>query len=829
MSHPQRPDLAAWVVRGRVPILSTLLVLTLLVGSQAPSIAVRFAPEELVAPDDRARADADALRAHFGAEGEAIVVLVEADDVLAMPVLSFIHTTALALAADPAVARAIGPTTVPLPRRVMRAEPAEETLEDLPDLPADAPLDALDPLLAPLNEIVLAHPGRWPLGIVSLADEGISVEVAPLVAGSAPTEEERDAIEEAVEGSSLLRGRLVSVSRHVAVLAIVLSPELDETTVARVLALAETAIAEPPPGVRARLTGLPAIRSEMVEALRADQVLLIVLAAIASLLVLMVGLRSVAGVLLPFGTVGITVALTVGGMALFGEPINLLTNMIPPLLLTIGLAEAVHMVLRWEEELGHGLSREEAAIATLRHLGLPCFVTTFTTAIGFGALLLQETAVLRRFGLIAGAASMLAYVVTVTFVPAMLPFMKPRARQKDPSAAKDDLLERVIVHIAHVTSSQWRTTLGVSLVLLLGAGVIAQDIVVDSRLLDQFAEGSEVAETTHLLEAELDGVRSLDIEVSAAPGHFLSPAGLDDLDALAAHLREQPGVLRVTTATEWLREMRSLLLTPVDGGAASDPHARFVSEGEVRAFRSLSENDPGIPSPLRRFVTEDGSSARLEVRLADRGASRILLMLEGVGGVARARGLDIHFSGEAYDASRGLDRIVRSLGSLGAAVALIFLVMTLLFRSVRLGLLSIPPNALPLAMTLAYMVLRGIPLHAATVIVFTVTVGLSVDGATHVIARFQEEAQSGLSAREVVLATVRSSGRGVVLSSATLLLGYGALLFSAFEPVRLFGELSAVAIGGALIAQVVLLPALLAAFAMPKATVLPKPSLEPSA
>ncbi len=137
----------------------------------------------------------------------------------------------------------------------------------------------------------------------------------------------------------------------------------------------------------------------------------------------------------------------------------------------------------------------------------------------------------------------------------------------------------------------------------------------------------------------------------------------------------------------------------------------------------------------------------------------------------------------------------------------------LLFRSVRLGLLSIPPNLLPLAMTLAYMVTRGIPLHAATVIVFTVTVGLLVDGATHVIARFREEKERGGTAEAVLARTMETSGRGVVLSSLTLLLGYGALLFSAFEPIRLFGELSAVAIGFALVAQLVLLPAVLAKLA----------------
>ena len=235
----------------------------------------------------------------------------------------------------------------------------------------------------------------------------------------------------------------------------------------------------------------------------------------------------------------------------------------------------------------------------------------------------------------------------------------------------------------------------------------------------------------------------------------------------------------------------------------------------MQALRALLESERG--DPLARYVTADGARARIEVRLADHGARRTLAMLDRFAARAGAlEGVSVTFGGEACTSSRGLERIVGALGSLGSATALIFFVMALLFRSVRLGLLSIPPNALPLAMTLAYMVLRGIPLHAATVIVFTVTVGLTVDGATHVIARFREESAAGGTSEDILLRTMATSGRGVVLSAATLLLGYGALLFSAFEPVRLFGELSAVAIGGALVAQLVLLPALLSVGAGPR-------------
>jgi predicted RND superfamily exporter protein len=151
-----------------------------------------------------------------------------------------------------------------------------------------------------------------------------------------------------------------------------------------------------------------------------------------------------------------------------------------------------------------------------------------------------------------------------------------------------------------------------------------------------------------------------------------------------------------------------------------------------------------------------------------------------------------------------------------AAVVTIFVVMALLFRSVRLGLLAIPPNALPLLATLAYMVMRGIALHASTVIVFTVTVGLAVDGSTHVVSRFREELALGGSRREVLRRTVLGSGRAVLLSSVTLLVGYVVLLTSRFEPVRLFGELSLVSIAGATVSQTLLLPAMLAVWGAPR-------------
>ncbi len=791
----------ALVVRHRHAVRVLLSVTAALFALAIPQLEAHFDPEELVAPDDDAARASVEMERTFGADENVLLVLVQDADVLRPAVLDWSHGMARYLAALPGVVRVESLGTTPLPRALRDDELGLDDLEGDPAAEARRVVEE-----EAIAAAVATDPSRFPEGLSSLAASGRGpMGVQPIVSGEHPTEEEMRAIRDVVASNAMVRGRLVSAEGDLLVIAAILEADLDDSgETSLVDSVAQRLATTPaPPGATPRVAGLPAMRVTMVRALRDDQWLMIVLAGLGSVLVLVLGTRSWPGVLLPMGTVGITLAISMGGMALAGEPINLLTNVIPPLLVTIGLAEAVHMVLRYGEELPlAGGDRRVAASRTLRTMWKACFVTTFTTAVGFGALILQETAILRHFGLIAAVATMLSYAVTVLFVPASLPSFGGHRASGDGIASRG--LDLAVARLAGTTARRPWLTIGVSTALVVASLWIAKDVVVDSRILDQFDPDSEMAQVTRLMEDKLDGIRGLSIGLEATPGHFDGPEGLAELEQMAAWLRAQPGVLRATTEADWLHEAWALLTA--DDGARREP---LANPTRIRALRALVGS--GAVDPLVRFVSEDGAVARIEVRLADRGASRILAMLDRFAAEApRGPGRSVRFSGEAWNSSRGLDRIVRSLGSLMSAVLLIFGVMTLLFRSVRLGLLSIPPNALPLAMTLAYMVLRGIPLHAATVIVFTVTVGLAVDGATHVIARFREELEAGGSIEETLLRTMETSGRGVVLSSATLLVGYGALLFSAFEPVRLFGELSAVAIGASLVSQLVLLPALLA-------------------
>jgi predicted RND superfamily exporter protein len=807
--NEERPAL---VVRHRRLSLAILFSVASLFALAIPRLQMRLAPEELVAPDDDAARAEEAMREAFGPEEEVLLVLVEALNVLAPEVLDWSHGVARALGRLDGVRRVESLGTTPLPRQTRDERITLEGLDAENAEEAERRVRAE----AAVADVIASDPARFPRGMLSLAEGGRgAIEIAPLIRGERATAEERAAIEEVVRTSPLVRGRLISESRRVLAIAATLAPDTSEEAAGEIVeqALAIVDSTPAPAEVRVRLAGLPAMRVMMMQTLRADQAVLISLAALGSFLVLALGMRSRAGVLLPMGAVVIALAIAVGGMALAGEPINLLTHIIPPLLIAIGLSDAVHMVLRYRDELRMSAGdRTAAASRMLRAMWRPCLVTSLTTAIGFGALVTQEIEVLRRFGVTAACATLVSYVVTVMFVPASLPYFRS-AGEAPSRSARFALrgLDRVVVTAAQAGLRRPWAIIGVCLLVLVASLVLSRGVVADSTLLDQFDRDSEIAVATRLVERELDGLRTLSVGLSAEEGRFFSPRGIEDIERLAQWLSQQPGVLRVTTYADWLREAWAWVTA--DPRARSEP---LGPEARIRALRALVAS--GGVDPLTRYVTSDGAQARIEVRLEDQGASRILAMLARFEErAARIPGIEVYFAGEAWNASRGLARIVESLGSLVSAVLLMFGVMMLLFRSAKLGLLSVLPNALPLAMTLAYMAVRSIPLHAATVIVFTVSIGLAVDGAIHVIARFREELERGGPIRDTVIRTMATSGRGIVLSSLTLLLGYGALLVSAFQPVRLFGELSAIAIGGSLIAHLVLLPALLAVGVRPTA------------
>ena len=231
---------------------------------------------------------------------------------------------------------------------------------------------------------------------------------------------------------------------------------------------------------------------------------------------------------------------------------------------------------------------------------------------------------------------------------------------------------------------------------------------------------------------------------------------------------------------------------------------------------------------LKNYVRPELRRALVHLRLQEVGSTAHLATFEDLRREfprleAQYPGVRFHLTGTSVLASRNLNQMIVDLASsLGSAAAIIFVVMAVGFRSLRLGLISIVPNLFPMAVTAAYLVVTGRPLQMTSVIVFSICLGIAVDDTIHFINRFQREMKLDGDVRAAVLRTYQAVGSAMIMTSLVLLAGFGSLQISEMPTTRLFSLLSCVTIFAAMVGDLVILPAMLCALVM--STGIAKPS-----
>lgn len=814
---------ATLATKHRVLTVSAFVAIAVGLGLAIPSLLVDPTPQRLTASSiaDQERVAAE-FRTHFGNPDHIVMVLVDADDVLAPEPLAYVHRLSSAFAAMDRVQRveSITATSLALPGASNEPEGSLEDLETLEELD-DIQEPAVDPALEEaLGALVRAAPERFPMGLGTLADRLGSIRFGPAIEGPTVEPEERETLLRALADAPLVEGHLISRDRRLAAIAVMLDDRVDahEELKAAIEAIDGLLESTPrPQGVEVGVAGLPHYFQQIASKIQQDNLRMVPATLLVSLLLLYLSFRWWPGTLLPLAAVAVSTVALIGGMALFGETMNVINNILPALMVIIGVSEAIHVVGRYREEVRRGLPKLDAVRETVRHMTLAAFLTTATTAVGLASLVTSDTAMLRRFGVVSGIGVMIVYLATILFIPAALSFFPP-PRPRDGrrlSRLADGWLDRAIVWMTRrILRRPWWYLAGAT-VLTVVCFWGAFQVHVDSALLDELEESDPLYQRTQQMEQQLDGVRPLEIMLSADdPARFTDPEVLRDIDELQAWLDRQRGVLSTLSPTDYLHESWAR--------AAGDPEARtegFKSAEQVGALVTMLEQ--AEESPLRTVLAEDGRAARIHVSLADIGASASLELIEALRERLRRdiepHGLEVSMTGEGYTGSIGLEAIVNDfMADLSTAVFIIFGMVVVLFRSLRLGLLSVPPNVIPLVGALAWMSLRGIPLNAATVIIFSVSLGLAVDASIHIIARYREEVEQGFAWRVAILRSARGTGRSIVISFSTLMLGFGVLLWSSFVPVRRFGELLAVSMALSLLATLVVQPAMLRIGLKPK-------------
>ncbi len=596
---------------------------------------------------------------------------------------------------------------------------------------------------------------------------------------SVPIAQSPPPVEELLADRTLVPSML-SADGTLAVVLARLSVDTDDIGEVRPAVLAiEEALQAQDFGLNLRLAGIPPSRAGVMEALVTDQMVFVPLAGALVLGICLLLFRRVHGVLVPLAAAAVPPLMTFGLMGWTGEDISIINQTFLTLLPVIAVADAVHMVTRFHEELERGAERIEAIRRAMRKVGAACLLTSLTTAVGFLSLLLADMGVLKSFGLYAAAGIGFAWLSVVVLVPLLLSLTWAH-----PAPTEGSRIDAVLGWAAGAAVRRPWTVLSGFAVLLVGCLISGSQVVVDNHLTGMLPPDHPTSQANHVIDSQLGGLLPLDIQLD---GPVRGRAALKAMLAAEASLEEIPEVRAARSPASMAAQVSAWM-----GGLYALPE----TDGALK----------GILEDERMSALLDERGALMVLRVQDVGANRFAVVAAEVDRRARSilepAGLEVTLTGTPIVAYRGVNAVTTDLrNSLAGAFVVIALLMALLFKSPRIALLSLLPNAAPLLIGYGFFGLTGWPLDPAPAVVFTVALGIAVDDTIHLLMRWREEGD--------ITRAVRHSGRAVFVTSLMLTAGFGMNVFSAFPSTRSFGALGAVILVGALVSDVLLLPALL--------------------
>ncbi len=562
-------------------------------------------------------------------------------------------------------------------------------------------------------------------------------------------------------------------------------------------------------GLQLGLAGIPPVRAAFFTSFQDDTMVFIPIGGLFMTMCLFLIFRNVHGILIPGLAATLPVMMVFGVMGWTGEPIGLLSQTYISLLPAIAIADAIHMVTRFHEELrartpaGTVPTREirwQAIQTAASKIGAACLLTSITTAVGFLSLVVAQMPILQHFGLYAALGILLAYGGVLFLVPLLLVFTRG-GPMTGPSEDGPSRTDRFLLACADFSIERPKVVLAVTAAILAGAIWFGRGVEVDNNLSHTLADSHPVSQANYRADRELGGILGLEIDLQGDPDVLKQPEVLRALLAFEEWALSQPEVKQATSPATWI----AMLLQATTG-----VYAAVDSPEAAAQFYLLAEADPAFT----RMIDADYSRARMLLTLTDNGAKAFDPTVQRIDAALQEHLADVPISGAVtgtpYVAYRGINGVTHDLrNSLILAFVIITVIITLLFRDLRTGLLCLLPNAMPLVVGYGLMGVMGWLLDPTPAVIFTVALGIAVDDTLHLMIRTREEMANGNRLKPAVRNAVLHSGRAVLITSIILAGGFGVNALSSFSATRILGMLGSTVIVTALLCDLFLLPALL--------------------
>ncbi len=490
-------------------------------------------------------------------------------------------------------------------------------------------------------------------------------------------------------------------------------------------------------------------------------------------------------------------------------PLNLITVVLAPILISLGGLYGVHVIGRYEIEREATADPGEAALATLRYSRLPVMMAGATTCVGFGALLLADipgTGELGLFALFGIACLTLITLAGIPSVLAQLPHTRGHLAENGRGQRFGRRLDAGLDRLADFCCRHATGVLAAWAVITAIALAAIPHIVIDTDYLTFFDKASPVRRDFAAVREELIGPVPIYVELlGEEEGAFREPANLRFLERLQAEVDAVPGVSASISVADILRQLNRAM-------ERDDPAEERIPDhrGEVSDLVFMVPKDQ-----MRRFANSNHSAVNLLVRTGELGSRAVRGLVARLEAAIERVGLPAHLqvaiTGNAVVLNRSADALAGNQAtSIAFAAVTIFAGVAWVFRSLRVGAIAMVPNLVPVIVFFGLLGLGVAPLSLPTSLIGSVALGVAIDDTVHFLVGYRRLRADGRSPEEAVRLTARRVGRPIVITSVMLVAGFLTITISGFATIREFGMLTALTMGVCLSTDLVLLPSLLA-------------------
>jgi hypothetical protein len=553
--------------------------------------------------------------------------------------------------------------------------------------------------------------------------------------------------------------------------------------------------------------GPPRINAELKRRLIDDFKLLGPLSAFILFISILFFMRSGISAVIPVVTSVISITWTFGMLGWAGIPINILSAMLPSLIIVIGSTEDTHMMAAYFRGLQNNVenSRNEAVHYMARHISLPLVLTVLTTALGFSSNMLSSIGLIQHFAFAATFAMLANGVVTVLVVPLLLSAYGPGKNTSDVDKIESKRLPDIIIRIFGFYQDNYPVAvLFFTTIMCVFFVYHASKLYVTNDPLSYLPDDSSLIQDARLIHDDLAGIKIFFIRLDSNKRNaFQRPVNINKLVKIQRFMDKQGVFDRSTSVADHLafanREFRG------EYAELALPKTRQLVAQYLMFFHR---------SDLDSYVSHDYSQANIVVRHNINDSHTLNAYIDELQEVVddiAGSGIKVNIVSENLMVNKAAeDLMLAQIKALVLLLALIFIIMSVMFTSFRGGAIAMVPAVIPIAMMFGVMGYLNIPLNPGTAMVAVIGVGIAVDGTVHLLARYNELCRHTSDYISAVNLAVKEEATPLIVSSIALSFGFGILLLSNFTVIAQFGALAAITMLFSIYANLLITPIIMA-------------------